>query len=190
VLRTPVLGTLEAASLLPTLDNIQVFGIIHIRKGKYAMIKTVRLNIPYNEDKSQKEATRELLESIGLTLEDVSIKSPYDWKNPSSSTHFGNWCLVPVRALPQLETLKTDLPAYILELSDIESLKPGERVRLQYTNGLAGQNEGAGIVVRVSLDSSGYNVPFVEIQKSGTSKGWRLCVSDNAAIWKAKGVTL
>ena|SRR3990167_3837065 len=148
------------------------------------MIKTCRIDLPYDPERRMQDVARDVLSSVGLTLEQISVKSPYDWHNPSSTTHYGNWVIIPVRALPELESLNTDMPAFILELEDIQNLKPGDHVRVQYTNGLAGQNEGTGRVSRVSLDADGYKIPFVEIQKDRSSKGWRLYVSDSAAIWK------
>ena len=149
------------------------------------MIKTCRLSVPYDPTRRMIDCANEMLEKIGLTWNDIEIKNPYEWHNSGSSTHLGNWCIVPVRYLRALNALSVDMCAWQLEKSDIEALNPGDKVKIQYTGGLCNQAEGAGRVWKVITAGEGdYFIPYVEIIKTRGSKGWRLCAGDSAAIWK------
>lgn len=146
------------------------------------MIKTCRLSIPYSETESMESMAEKELAKVGLKIDDVKIDiiSKEDW---STHTHFGNWVLTPILYLSVLNSLIVDMKGYILEDSDIERFQIGQKIRIQYTNGLAGQTFDEGTIY---FKGEEFGTKFIAILKKGTKsgKGWKFYSGDCAAIFE------
>jgi len=146
------------------------------------MIKTCRIQIPFDEEKGMHKSLEDALSKFGLSISEISLNNP-KYERDYNNSHFGNWCYVPAIDSEKLrETdLILDMEQYILEESDISSLKVGDKVKIQYTNGLAGQSFDFGTVYKTYDDNSG-----IEILKKGTKsgKGWRFSVGSSCKIDK------
>ena len=146
------------------------------------MIKTIRINIPYSETESQNQILTRKLAEIGLTLKDIqfSIKSRKD-----NSSHFGNWCYVDALDIPQLHKtdMQLDLNRAFLEVSDIENLKVGDRVKYT-TYGIFGSTPNTGRIFKVEVDTK-ENFGVIEISKGKSKvKGYRFYTGDELMLEK------
>jgi len=148
------------------------------------MIKTCRIQIPFDEEKGMNKSLTEHLDKFGLKLSDISLNDP-SYERDYNNSHFGNWCYVPAIDSEELRNtgLVIDLEAFILEESDISLLNVGDKVEIQYANGLAWQVKDFGTVYRI-----GENNSVIEILKKGTKsgKGWRFYPGNSCKIEKKK----
>lgn len=148
------------------------------------MIKTLRINIPYSETESQNEVLTRKLAEIGLTLKDIefSIKSRRD-----NSSHFGNWCYVDALNIPELHKtdMLLDLNRAFLEVSDIENLKVGDRVKYT-TYGIFGNNTQTGRIFKVVIDKDeNQGLGMIEVSKGKSKvKGFRFYTGDELMLEK------
>ena len=153
------------------------------------MIKTARILLgPAGPDSTMQDAATALLAQIGLTLADIWLKSD----DYSTSTHFGNWVLVPVRDLPQLANLppmpgegqRVDLQREIIEAADILALPIGARVSLYHEGAFGGWMEDEGRVTRTGYRQEYTQpIPYVTIVAKGKRKlGWEIRTGDYARI--------
>lgn len=147
------------------------------------MIKTCRIWVRQNGNMSMEECLDIQLKQAGIKLEDISINvhPEVSWKQ-SDNSHFGNWCFVPCRDIPELhnEIFEPDLFAFVLEQSDIDVLKVGDKVRIQYTNSWAAQNQEQGTVNQIKGDE------IIVLKKGSKSKGWKFHVLDSCMIEKVE----
>lgn len=146
------------------------------------MIKTIRINIPYSETESQNEVLTRKLAEIGLTLKDIQvvIKSRKD-----NSSHFGNWCYVDALDIPELQKtdMQLDLNRAFLELSDIEDLKVGDRVKYT-TYGIFRSNPQTGRIFKVVIDGE-QGLGMIEVSKGKSKvKGYRFYTGDDLMLEK------
>ena len=109
-----------------------------------------------------------------------------------TTTHFGNWVLVPVRDLPQLADLpplpgdgaRVDLHRTLIEASDIAALQEGQRVTLHHDTTFGGWRQDEGRILRKGhRQEHGHLIPYVTILAKGKRKlGWEIRAGDYAAI--------
>lgn len=150
------------------------------------MIKTIRIDIPFSNDKSMEQVLTEKLAQFGLSISDIELKGVKSRNSYNVTSHYGNWCYVSALDIPKLhETdLTLDMPQAILELSDIENLKSGDRVRYQFSNALMWAQENTGRVFSIKLDAE-QGLGVIEVSKGKSkSKGYRFYTGDNVMIEK------
>ena len=153
------------------------------------MIPTARILLqPAEPTDTMETAAVALLAQVGLTLTDVWLTSD----DYATTTHFGNWVLVPVRDLPQLADLpplpgdgtRVDLHRSLIEASDIAALQEGQRVTLHHDTTFGGWRQDEGRVLRKGhRQEHGHLIPYVTILAKGKRKlGWEIRAGDYAAI--------
>ena len=101
------------------------------------MIKTCRISISFKQETKNMEAVfEEALERAGVTLDEISVKG----SSYSNNTHYGNWCILPLldneKTAKVCEVLGTipDLHQNIVEASDLQAFKVGDKVTLNSTS--------------------------------------------------------
>ena len=153
------------------------------------MIPTARILLqPAEPTDTMETAAVALLAQVGLTLTDVWLTSD----DYATTTHFGNWVLVPVRDLPQLANLpalpgegaRVDFRRSIIEASDIAELQEGQRVTLHHDTTFGGWRQDEGRILRTGQRQEyGHLIPYVTILAKGKRKlGWEIRAGDYAAI--------
>ena len=153
------------------------------------MIPTARILLgPAGPDDTMETTAVALLAQVGLTLTDVWLTSDVY----ATTTHFGNWVLVPVRDLPQLADLpplpgdgaRVDLRRTLIEASDIAALQEGQRVTLHHDTTFGGWRQDEGRILRKGQRQEyGHLIPYVTILAKGKRKlGWEIRAGDYAAI--------
>ena len=153
------------------------------------MIPTARILLqPAELTDTMETAAVALLAQVGLTLTDVWLTSDAY----ATTTHFGNWVLVPVRDLPELANLpalpgegaRVDFRRSIIEASDIAELQEGQRVTLHHDTTFGGWRQDEGRVLRKGhRQEHGHLIPYVTILAKGKRKlGWEIRAGDYAAI--------
>jgi len=117
-----------------------------------------------------------LLAQVGLTLSNVWLTSD----DYATTTHFGNWVLVPVRG----DGTRVDLHRTLIEASDIAVLQEGQRVTLHHDTTFGGWRQDEGRILRKgSRQAYDHLIPYVTILAKGKRKlGWEIRAGDYAAI--------
>jgi hypothetical protein len=153
------------------------------------MIKVTRITIPFSETKSMNNVLQEKLREVGLTMEDIKIpKSALVSPVEDNSSHFGNWCYVFAVDSETLRkaNLEFDMDQYLLEMSDIEKLNVGDKVKIQHTNGLAGQSFDTGKVLEIK-DGEMWDKKYKQIiilKSKSRTKGYKFYAGEFARIEK------
>jgi hypothetical protein len=149
------------------------------------MIKTIRINIPYSETRNMEDVLTECLNKANITIDQIRINLNNKY---SSQSHFGNWCFVPALDIPELHTIKQDgffldLPGFFLEKSDIESLKIGDKVKIQSRNFLAGISINEGKVYDIDLSGDKSSITILK-KGTKTGKGWHFYEDEEVMLEK------
>ena len=114
----------------------------------------------------------------GIDLADIWLDG-FDYSN---TTHYGNWCLVPVKHNLTTEKLaialgtKTDLYRTILEPQDLDNFKTGDKVHLEFDSALGFHCSRDGRVHARS--SSAISI----IGKHKHKLGWIFMIGDSVTI--------
>lgn len=148
------------------------------------MIKTIRINIPYSESESMNNVLSRKLKEFGLTMEDIKLPKIISRDSYSKESHFGNWCYVPALDTPELRKtdLILDMPQSILEKSDLESLKVGDKVKYSFANSLMIGSTQTGKVMEIKSDEQ---MTMITVSKGKSKvKGFRFYTGDYVTIEK------
>lgn len=148
------------------------------------MIKTIRVDIPYSENKSMEEVLTEELGKVGLKISDIELKGIVGRDSYGVTSHFGNWCYVPAKDIPELHKtgLLLDLPQVILEKSDLEGIAVGDKVTYSFNNSLLMESSGHGKVVEIKSDDK---MTMITVTKGKSKvKGYRFYTGDCVKIEK------
>ena len=142
------------------------------------MKQTTRLCIPYREGAKMEEVLREGMETIQISMADI-------WTKGERETHFGNWVLVPVANNEASKTLAKhfnndlDMFGFVLEETDLQEMKEGDRVKV-WAWGMFAPVNGEGKILRFENDRK----TVVILAKGKRTKGWKISVGDEAGVWK------
>ena len=122
------------------------------------------------------------LAEIGLTMNDIktNIKS-----RSQDSSHFGNWCYLPVLDIPQLHKtdMLLDLPQVFLEVSDLKEFNTGDRVEYSI-GGIFGNSVYTGRIFKIQIDEY-QDLGIITVSKGKSKvKGYRFYTGDNIEIRK------
>ena len=140
------------------------------------MIKTARLNIAYGKhtdhDIGMEQVFDAAMKRAGVTKADIWINAGDDY---GLNTHFGNWCVVPVRdndaAARLAKEFGTELDFHdaIFEASDIAQFKTGDKVSVKFMSDFGFRVAEIGRVVSISENG------VISILKARSRKigGWR-----------------
>lgn len=143
------------------------------------MIKVCRLSISYkNDSRDMKTVLSDAMQEVGITMNDTEVNGP-DYGN---KTHFGNWVLTPVldnaataKLAAALET-KTDMHRQIIEISDIQAIPEGKKVKINFMSDFGFNVASEGKVLR----KSGNEITI--LKKGSRSKGWSFRPWDEVTI--------
>ncbi len=163
------------------------------------MYKTCRIAFYKDGKERMGDVVASAMSKAGITMENIQGRE---------KVHYGNWCLVPVldneaaqRLVTVLEEMgyrvTVDMPDFVLEETDLSAFKVGDKVRVQYTNGLAGQSRGKGTVYEFRRVQTGitwdpetgkpiptYGKAIVIRRYRSRGKGWVFKPSDAVRIQK------
>lgn len=148
------------------------------------MIKTIRIDIPFSESESMQAVLTRKLSEFGLKLSDIELKGVISRDSYSVTSHFGNWCYVPAKDIPELHNtdLILDLPQTILDQSDLIGINVGDRVRYKFNNSFMWENSYTGRVVEIKSDDK---MSMITVTKGKSRKnGFRFYTGDVATIEK------
>ena len=137
----------------------------------------------------------EAMQAAGVAWDDISTEAG------GVKTHFGNWVLVPIldneaahRLAQALQAMgcrgELDMRRFVLEQGDIDVLRKGDKVRIQFTNALAGQSQAKGTVVGFEQVFAGYGpdgpryAKAVVVRRYRSTMCWRFKAGDEVGIWK------
>lgn len=150
------------------------------------MIKTIRINIPYSENESMNNVLSRKLKEFGLTMEDIKLPKIVSRNSYSVESHFGNWCYVPALDTPELRKtdLILDMPQSILDQSDLEGIRVGDKLVYSFANSLMMGSTLTGKVVEIKSDDK---MTMITVTKGKSrSKGYRFYTGDYVTIQKEK----
>lgn len=148
------------------------------------MINTIRINIPYSESESMNNVLCRKLKEFGLTMEDIKVPKIISRDSYRVESHFGNWCYVPALDTPELRKtdLILDMPQSILEKSDLEGLKVGDKVKYSFANSLMIGSTQMGKVMEIKSDDQ---MTMITVSKGKSKvKGYRFYTGDYVTIEK------
>jgi len=145
------------------------------------------------------------LESTGLKLEDIEFKKSMA-SSETKESHFGNYVFTPAldneatQKLAEHWKIKTDMHRFVLENSDIELFRVGDKVFLQFTNGWAGQSQDRGTVIKIERKTQeaiifepekivpGFDYYEITIRRHRSkNKGYRFVSGDEVKITRKDG---